>query len=275
MSQFNRDDLAKLQGISKRTISAFESLDFGQDDLIASVAAIKAANIIGVGFSPAFSADRAITGSADIQITDGGPKGNLTIGLTPSGVSAATYGSASFFTSFSVNAQGRITLAAQYAASTSNVAEGANLYFTTTRARTSISGTGGVSYNSGTGVISLATVTASGSYTPTVAAVVNGTAATGQVSHYMRVGSIVMIHGAIQVTPTVAGIYTDVFISLPIASNFTAIEDAWGGVTGNSLVGSSGIIAARASDDTLQLSFLAPGTSAIFMTFSVGYRILP
>lgn len=40
------------------------------------------------------------------------------------------------------------------ALTTTNVAEGANLYFTTTRARASISATGSISYNSTTGIIS-------------------------------------------------------------------------------------------------------------------------
>lgn len=165
---FNRDDLAKLSGISKRTISAFENLDFNQTNVMAVVGAIQIAPIISVSLSDAFANDRVLVGSSDIQITDGGPKGNLTVGLTPSGVSAATYGGPAFFTSFAVSSRGRITLAAQYAASTTNVAEGTNFYFTNARARSAVSGSATVTYNTGTGVFSLtgANVVAALGYTP-------------------------------------------------------------------------------------------------------------
>lgn len=154
-NDLTREDLGRLGGISKRAIRAFEELDFSQSTISEIVSGLQGAPVIGVTLSDAFTNDRVLVGSSDILITDGGPKGNLTVSLTPSGVSAATYGGPAFFTSFAVNSRGRITLAAQYAAITTNVAEGSNLYFTVTRTRGALSGGAGVVYTPATGVIAL------------------------------------------------------------------------------------------------------------------------
>jgi hypothetical protein len=150
----NRDEIAAFAKAPK-TIRAIEDLNLNQDELVSNIADIRASPVIGVTLSPIYTDDRALTGSADIALSDGGPKSNLSIALTPSGVSAATYGSASQTVAFAVDAKGRITLAAQYALITTNITEGANLYFTTARARLSIYGSSTVTYDSTTGVISL------------------------------------------------------------------------------------------------------------------------
>ncbi len=150
---------------SPKTIRDFENLDLSNDQLATNVNSIITAPLIGVGVSSPFTHDRYLAGSADIQLTDGGAKGALTLSLTTSGVSAATYGSAAHVVAFSVDSKGRITLAAQYPLTSANVTEVTNLYFTNARARAALSGSGGVSYNSGTGAISLAnTAVAAGSF---------------------------------------------------------------------------------------------------------------
>lgn len=60
--------------------------------------------------------------------------------------------------------------------STTNLSEGSNLYHTTARARSAVSGTGAISYNSATGVINLTTRTGYAAMT--------GTAARGAIATY-------------------------------------------------------------------------------------------
>lgn len=96
-----------------------------------------------------------------------------TLGLADTAVTAAAYGSASKTVSFTVDAKGRLTAAAEYQLNTSNITEGSNLFFTDARARAALSGGSGINYNSATGVI--ATTGFSGTVTPvTTITVVNG-----------------------------------------------------------------------------------------------------
>ncbi len=98
---------------------------------------------------------------------------SYTLGLADTTVTAAPYGSASKTVSVTVDAKGRVTAAAEFALSTSNITEGTNLYYTDARARAALSGGSGINYNSGSGVI--ATTGFSGTVTPvTSITVVNG-----------------------------------------------------------------------------------------------------
>lgn len=71
-------------------------------------------------------AERVLTGTDNISVVDAGPDATITLDLTPTGVTAATY------FNFIVDAKGRITSA--FPVTTDNLAEGAtNLYFTVPR----------------------------------------------------------------------------------------------------------------------------------------------
>jgi hypothetical protein len=75
-------------------------------------------------------------------------------GLTKAGsvLSLSSTGTAGTYTSVTTDAYGRVVSGGQ--ASTSNITEGTNLYFTSTRAQSAISASGsGISYSPGTGVI--------------------------------------------------------------------------------------------------------------------------
>ena len=72
---------------------------------------------------------RVLTGSSDITVTDGGAGGNITLDLSNTGT-AGTY------TKVTTDAKGRVTVGA--AATTSDIPEGSNLYFTTARALTAL-----------------------------------------------------------------------------------------------------------------------------------------
>lgn len=155
----NRNEISAFAKAPK-TIRGIESLSTNQDDIAVTVNTILGAPVLAFSTTDAFTSDRALIGSTDIMLSDGGPKGNLVVSLTPSGVSASTYGNATHVVGLAIDAKGRVTLAAQYALNTSNITEGANLYFTTDRARQSLTSGTGVNYSPISGVIAIDTTVA-------------------------------------------------------------------------------------------------------------------
>lgn len=108
----------------------------------------------------ASKADKSTLAIAGTGLSGGGSlAANFTFNVADTAVTPATYGSSSEYVTFTVDQQGRITAASEGALSTSNITEGTNLYYTDARARAALSGTGAVSYNSGTGVINITTRT--------------------------------------------------------------------------------------------------------------------
>ncbi len=136
------------------TIRAFENLDTGNNDLESVVAQMRDAAVLVLSLTDAFSNQRVVTSDGEVEVTDGGPGGTLTFGLSDTGVSGGNYGDASHLVQIAINAKGRITLASSIPLNSDNVVEGGtNLYFTNTRARTSLSSGVGMAYNSTTGAI--------------------------------------------------------------------------------------------------------------------------
>jgi len=171
-----RDLLAKFLD-NPRAIRAFENLDGNGTDIGVVVVAVVSAPLIGLALTDELTADRVLADGADIVKVDGGAKGNLSFALTSTGAAAASYGSATRLSRFTVDAKGRITFAADYALNSDNVTEGGtNLFFTQARARLSLSSGTGINYNNSTGVIAFAaTPAANGTYaSPTSITITNG-----------------------------------------------------------------------------------------------------
>jgi hypothetical protein len=116
------------------------------------VESIQQGNYITWGATTILPNDKVLAaGTAiDIALTDD----NVTIALEDTAVSPGIYGADTQTVSFTVDQQGRLTGAEAFDLNTSNITEGTNLFFTEDRARDSVSGADGVSYNSGTGVFS-------------------------------------------------------------------------------------------------------------------------
>lgn len=134
--------------------------------------------------------------------------------------------------------------------------------------------------NSATAVASQQSIKAytySGTYTPTMVAVTNTTTPTSFGVHYTKVGTNVTICGMIATTTTTPGIASQISISLPVASNFTSVQDCRGIVSVENPSSSfiPGIAEANSTTDVIILEWFAapPSPVAAYVYFSVMYVI--
>lgn len=116
------------------------------------VESIQQGNYITWGATTVLPNDKTLAAGTGIDIALSSD--NVTIALEDTAVSPGSYGANTQTVSFSVDQQGRLTAAAAFNLNTSNIAEGANLFFTEARVRDSVSGDDGVSYDDGTGTFS-------------------------------------------------------------------------------------------------------------------------
>ena len=116
----------------------------------------------------------------------------------------------------------------------------------------------------------------SGTYTPTLTNTTNIGASTSYQAQYMRVGNVVTVSGRANIDPTVTLTASEMGISLPIASNFTAANNLGGvgsiATTANEI--SSGGILADTTNDRATFRFLSGGTAARDYYFTFTYQIL-
>lgn len=111
----------------------------------------------------------------------------------------------------------------------------------------------------------------SGTYTPSLTNTTNLAASTARTCMYIQVGNIVQVAGDIDVDPTSTGNIV-LGISLPIASNFTTVEDAAGtaGVVNGS---SDGVVEADPTNDRLTATFAMGTASNSTFCFTAMYRV--
>ena len=180
----------------------------------------------------------SITFTGDVTGT-GTTGASTTLTLANSGVTAGTY------TKVTVDAKGRVTVGTS--ATTSDISEGTNLYYTDSRARAAISVTGSGSYNSTTGVITV----------------------TGGVT------SVNTLTGAVTLTTTNIAegtnlYYTDARVLAYLGANSYATQSYVGTQINNLVAGAPGLL------DTLDELAAALGDDANFATTtatSLGNRL--
>lgn len=100
----------------------------------------------------------------------------------------------------------------------------------------------------------------SGTYTPTLTGVTNVAASTAYLCHYLRVGATVTVAGRVDIDPTAVAA-TELGISLPVASNFAAVDDCGGTAANGDLAGNSASIFADTTNDRAAL-FMVPADAA-------------
>ncbi|MET0393154.1 MAG: hypothetical protein ABW019_08420, partial [Chitinophagaceae bacterium] len=106
---------------------------------------------------------------------------------------------------------------------------------------------------------------ASGSYTPTATYVANTSAGSANVSQYIKLGDRVTVTGYVDFLVTASGTASEVAISLPFASNFSASTDASGTATSSNtfaIANSGTMLSADVTNDRVRFQFTSAGSSA-------------
>lgn len=117
-------------------------------------------------------------------------------------------------------------------------------------------------------------VITSGTYTPTLTNVTNLDASTAYSCQYLRVGDVVTVTGRVDIDPTTTALSTRLNISLPIASDFTALNECAGAASAFTVAGQCAAIIADATNNEATMRWKASDTSNVAMMFSFSYRIL-
>lgn len=115
-----------------------------------------------------------------------------------------------------------------------------------------------------------------GTWTPTVTGVANVAASTAVSGRFMRVGSIVAASCIVTIDPTSANTLTIWRVTLPIASNFSSVNQLSGMAVNNNPLAQpdAGAVRADATNDTAQASFFATHTSNLTYVMTFIYRII-
>ncbi len=116
---------------------------------------------------------------------------------------------------------------------------------------------------------------ASGTYTPTRSAEVNmdGNVTTLQ-AQWMRVGNVVTVSGRFTADPTTATLATSFEITLPIASNLGAAEDAAGTAFCGNIVSMGAEIIGVAANDTAKIQWKASDVTSQTWSYTFTYEII-
>lgn len=114
----------------------------------------------------------------------------------------------------------------------------------------------------------------SGTYTPTLTNGANVTGSTAHALQYLRVGSTVTVSGMVEINVTAGGpLNTELEMSLPVASNFAASNNAGGAGASESNAEGVGIYA-DAADDRVRFNWAPAASGNRIIRFSFTYQVL-
>ena len=123
-------------------------------------------------------------------------------------------------------------------------------------------------------VLDTVVITASGVYTPTLTNVTNLDGSTAYECQYLRVGDTVTVSGLVDIDPTTIANFTELGISLPIASTFTNVRQAGGTAVSAVVTQEVAGIAADPGNARAKMVWTASVNSNTVMYFTFTYRIL-
>lgn len=111
-----------------------------------------------------------------------------------------------------------------------------------------------------------------GTCTPTLTNVANASASTSYIATYLRVGDSVTQSGQLDIDSVAAATFTDIGISLCVASAFTLGTDLAGTAASGSVV-QSGQLVADATNDRASLWFISADTANRNMSYTFTYQV--
>lgn len=109
-----------------------------------------------------------------------------------------------------------------------------------------------------------------GTYVPTLTNNANISASSAQVAQYFRGGNVIIVSGAVNITSTAANLFTILYISLPVPSNFATGFQCAGTATRGLVIGPvaplAGVVLGVSPANVASLGFVsdAVGTSAVW-----------
>lgn len=112
-----------------------------------------------------------------------------------------------------------------------------------------------------------------GTYTPTLTNTTNLDGSTAYQCQYLRVGATVTVSGLVDANPTAGGSVV-LGISLPVASNFGAVEDCAGVAASSTIAGQSAAIRANVANDRAEMVWVAVDTTNQPMYFTFTYQVI-
>lgn len=115
---------------------------------------------------------------------------------------------------------------------------------------------------------------AAGTYLPTLTNTTNLDGSTAYTCQYMRVGNVVTVSGKADVDPTAAGVATALGVSLPIASNFAALEQCAGTAANNAVAGEVAAVVADTTNDRARLLWVTSSAVDHAMYFTFTYLVV-
>lgn len=115
---------------------------------------------------------------------------------------------------------------------------------------------------------------AHGTSTPTLTNVANLDGSTAYEVQYIRVGNTVTVSGRVDIDPTSAATSTQLGISLPVASNFGAIEDCAGTAFASGVANQGAAILADTVNDRAQMQFISGDLTNQAMYFTFTYQVI-
>lgn len=115
----------------------------------------------------------------------------------------------------------------------------------------------------------------SGSYTPTITDGTNVAAHTTYDLYYTQVGDVVHVFGLVGVDPTSSTTETSISFSLPVASNFSDVDEAGGSGT-SQLSGAYApmFFISNSGTNRVDMYFVSTGTANHPITFSFSYKVI-
>lgn len=114
-----------------------------------------------------------------------------------------------------------------------------------------------------------------GTYSPAVTASTNtDSAITVSTASYTRIGSNVIVSGRFTADPTLTATTTSCELSLPVASNFAAVENASGTAVCGNIVSMCAEIIAVVANDTAKVQWKSTDVTSQTWSYTYQYRII-